>query len=275
MTIEILERFTCGKRPPHNEDRIVVTDRHVAVIDGASDPTGLQVAGTSGGAWVAQATADAIAQLPAGVSAQAAVATATAAVRAGLAEHAPDRLAPDARRPFCHLVVYSTARGELWRLGDGHFRIGNQTRLGSKEVDDVAYRFRRAVLTAHLAAGADPDELSRTDPGTAAATALYAEQHHFQNRPAHTPLAYGCIDGTDVDPAHLEIAPVPPGAELVLASDGYTNLTGDLATAEAALAAAAARDPLSVHEPLWRFGKGVQPGNVAPDDRAWVRLRTR
>ena len=272
--IEIVERFTCGKRPPHNEDRIIVTDRHVAVIDGASDPTGLQVAGTSGGAWVAQTTADAIAQLPAAATAQDMATAVTAAVRAGLAAHAPDRLALDARRPFCHLVVYSPARQELWRLGDGHFRIDQHTHLGSKEVDDIAYRFRRAVLTALLAAGADPAELARTDPGTAAATALYAEQHHLQNRPAHSPLTYGCVDGTDVDPAHLEIVPVPAVTEIVLASDGYPDLTGTLADAEAALAAAAAADPLSVHEPLWRFGKGVPPGCVAPDDRTWVRLHT-
>jgi hypothetical protein len=272
--IETLERFTCGKRPGHNEDRVVVSDHHVVVVDGASDPTGLRVDGDTGGSWVAQVAAESLRHLPADTSAAQAVELASKAVRDGLARHAPDRLALGARRPFCHLVVYAPARRELWRLGDGHFRVGSQVHLGSKEVDDVAYRFRRAVLSAHLEAGVAIETLARTDPGTAAATALYAQQHRFQNLPAAAPFAYGCIDGTEVDPSHLEIVAVPIGVELVLASDGYFDLTGDLARAETSLAAAVATDPLSINEPLWRFGKGVQPGNLAPDDRSWVRLRS-
>jgi hypothetical protein len=273
-TMEVIEQFSQGKRPPGSEDRVVVGAHHVVVIDGASDPTGLTLGGLSGGEWVAQRVADALDSLAPDATAAAAVRLATAAVREELGRVAPERLAPAARRPFCHLVAYARDRREIWRLGDGHFRVGDTVHLGSKEVDDVAYRFRRSVLLAHLSAGADPAHLAEQDPGTVAASALYAEQHRFQNRPAYEPFSYGCIDGVDVDAGHVEIVPVPAGVEVVLASDGYFDLTGDLARAEASLASAVAADPLAVGEPLWRFGKGLKPGNSAPDDRAWVRLRT-
>jgi hypothetical protein len=270
--MKVLETFSEGKRPGASEDRVVVTDSHVVVIDGASDPTGLFVGGLSGGEWVAQVTALALSELADDADAYDAVAHATAAVRRELSQHAPERLVPGARRPFCHIVAYSHARREVWRLGDGHLRIGQNVLLGAKEIDDVAYRFRRAVLLGLLAAGHDESELSEKDPGTVAATALYTVQHLFQNAPVSEHLAYGCVDGTDVDPGHVEVYPVTRGTEVVLASDGFFDLSADLAGAERALAAAVSSDRLAVQEPLWRFGKGLKPGNLAPDDRSWVRL---
>lgn len=270
--MKLLEEFSQGKRAGASEDRVVVTAAHAFVIDGASDPTGLAVEGLSGGEWVAEAVAQACRRIPSHADAVEAVSLLTAEVRARLERCAPELLQAGRRRPFCHLVAYSAARREVWRLGDGHLRVGRSVHLGSKEVDDVAYRFRRAVLLGRLAAGEDLEMLAAIDPGTEAAAALYAVQHLFQNAPADSLLSYGCIDGTDVDPGHLEVFSAAAGEEVVLASDGFFDLSGSLADAEASLEAAVTSDPLSVGEPLWRFGKGPKPGYLAPDDRSWVRL---
>ena len=57
---------------------------------------------------------------------------------------------------------------------------------------------------------------------------------------------------------------------VVLASDGYPRILPTLAASEEALAGLLAADPLCIG-PLCGT-KGVRPGNVSFDDRAYVRL---
>jgi hypothetical protein len=61
-----------------------------------------------------------------------------------------------------------------------------------------------------------------------------------------------------------------PAGELVIASDGYPVIERSLARSEATLARLLAKDPWCVGELLGT--KGVGPGQVSFDDRAYLRL---
>lgn len=272
--MRIVESRCVGKSAAGNEDRLVITEHHVAVVDGASDHMQETIEGVSGGEWVAETVAEALKRLPERIDAEGAVEAATAAVAEGLSQLASHLSAAGARRPFCHLVVYSRHKNQVWRLGDCHVRVGETVMRGSKKVDEIAYSFRRAVNLAMLKEGADEEHIRAQDPGGQAAHALQSLQHNFQNLPPHEPLAYGCIDGTPVHPGHIETFDVKEGDEVVLASDGYDCITTDLAAAEESLAQDRHRDPLAVLEPMWRQGKPVRPGAEAADDRTWVRIAT-
>jgi hypothetical protein len=266
--VDVLEQFVAGKAtdPDLCEDAVLVTADHAAVIDGATDISGRRYGGVAGGRWAMAACLDAVRALPAGVDAL----TAVAALTGELADRL-DAAQPPVDRPSAAVTIYSAAHRQLWQVGDVGFGYpGLAAGVGQprKRLDQIAASFRAAVIAAEAAAG--NLAMDQADPGRLAARALIARQGSLRNTTG--PYGYAGIDGRDVPRQLVVVHQVPEDvAELVIASDGYPVIAGTLAQSESTLARLLAADPWCVAELAGT--KGVRPGQISFDDRAYLRIR--
>ncbi len=268
--MKVIECFTQGKSAAREcEDLVVVTDDFAAVIDGATDESGVRFAGKAGGRFAAEVLGAAVEELPRETDAHSFAEALTAALGEAVRSTAGD-LSDDMRWPVASLVCVSSPRREVWRIGDCNAVIDGVHHLGGKRVDDAAYGFRAAVNAALLARGTPLDEILETDPGAEAARPLYELQQHLANRVG--PWGFGCVDGRTVPAEFVEVFGIPETpCEVVLTSDGYAQVLESLAATEARLHAMIEADPAAINE-LWAMGKSLRPGYRALDDRAFLRL---
>jgi hypothetical protein len=202
-----------------NEDRLVVTDDFVAVIDGSTSSGPLD--GRAGGIVAAETVADVIRSLPALATAPEFVALATARLSERIGSW-PENVA----RPSAASVLWSAARREIWRVGDCHFRIDDSEHNGDKPLDALAYGYRCAVVRARLALGLTTIEREQKIPVLQQPfAALIETQHIFTNLAADDPLGYGALDGRPVPAKYIEVFSAGDAREIVLCSDGLRTPT--------------------------------------------------
>ena len=248
------------------EDAVVLTDNHVAVIDGMT--TGFGDGSNHGsvppGRIAAKSMAEATASLDPSATAEEAVTAYTAALH-------------DDGHRFSEvlfgasIVCLSLHRREAWRVGDCHLRIGRIEHFGVKDVDAANSAYRAAINHACVAGGTSVEQLRVRDVGRHATRPLLDAQRHLANYTG--PFGYGVVDGTPVPSRFIEVHTLPDnGVEITMMSDGYPAFGSDLADAEVQLAASLQRDPACIDE-LCRMAKAWKPGTNGPDDRSYVRLR--
>jgi hypothetical protein len=269
--VRVIEQFLAAKTgdPEDCEDGIVVTDGIAAVIDGATDKTGRRFVGMTGGRYAMIVCADAIRTLDPAAD----MATAVSHLSTALSRKLPTAL-PPGNRPEAVAAIWSQSRREVWQIGDvyyWHHGLAEGGERQRKTVDRYASDMRVAIIKAELAAGADPADLARHDPGRAAISCLLIRQVIFCNNPGAGEWAYPAIDGTTVPLPLVTVHRVPPDVtELILASDGYPVILPTLKASEAMLARLLEKDPLCID--VLRGTKGVTPGNASFDDRAYLSL---
>ena len=248
------------------EDAVVLTDNHVAVIDGMTTGFGDRRSGRAvpPGRVAAKLLVEITASLEPRATAREAVTAYTDALR-------------DEGRRFsgvlfgASIVCLSLYRREAWRVGDCHLRIGRHEHFGEKDVDNANSAYRAAINHASLANGATAEHLRASDVGRQATGPLLDAQRHLANYTGA--FGYGVINGTPVPARFVEVHPLPDnGVEVTMMSDGYPAFGTDLGDAEARLAEALSRDPVCINE-LSRMAKAWEPGTNGPDDRSYVRLR--
>lgn len=250
------------------------TLRFVAVIDGATDKSGLlHAGGRTGGRLAAEAVAGAVQDLDPDVDPFTAVEELTHAVsRLRLELGVPeDTTTP----PSAAVAILSLSRREVWRVGDIHMGVRTGRTLqpypGEKGVDVATSLARSAYTACLLAAGVDPDEIARDDPGRRFILPLLEAQGALANAPTLTPFAYGVVDGSPVPARLVEVLPLPTlSCEVILASDGYLSAAASLSDAEEQLSVSLAKDPLRIG--VNRGTKGLRPGASSFDDRTYVRV---
>ena len=248
------------------EDAVVLTDNHVAVIDGMTTGFGDRRSGLAvpPGRIAAKRMVEITASLEPWATALEAVTAYT------------DALDRDGRRFSdvlfgASVVCVSLHRREAWRVGDCHLRIGQFEHFGEKDVDNANSAYRAAINHASLANGASVKQLRAGDVGRQATGPLLDAQRHLANYTG--PFGYGVVNGTPVPPRFVEVHTLPSnGVEITMMSDGYPAFGADLTDAEAQLAEALSRDPACINE-LSRMAKAWEPGTNGPDDRSYVRLR--
>ncbi|WP_394426478.1 GNAT family N-acetyltransferase [Streptomyces sp. SGAir0957] len=270
---QVVEHVTVPKGAAStNEDELLITDELVAVIDGATDKSGRDYGGLTGGARAAQCVRDTLARMAPGTTPGEAVEQITAAL-AELREQwnvpADDPVAPSAVA-----AVVVPALGLVWRVGDVHvaLRRGESwTRLpATKRIDDVLAGSRAAYTHCLLAGGRSEDEIAEHDPGRAVILPILKEQGRLANRPG--PYGYGVFDGTPVPADFVEIIPFDSDVkEVVLTTDGFLSPAATLAAAEDELREAISQDPQRVG--VNPGTKGIRPGADSFDDRTYARIR--
>lgn len=269
MSWSIVEQFVESKSDNRScEDVIVATPYFAAVIDGATDETGMRFKEKSGGVFAAETLGSAIEALnPELTAREFADQLSENLARAAAAVGALD---PSSRWPSASLVCLSFARREIWRIGDCSFLIDGESNIGTKRVDDAAYGFRAAINAALLAAGTPQTEILRDDPGAGFARPLLDLQQELTNQEG--PWGYGCINGRPVPDRFVEVFPLGSDVrEVVLASDGFPDPKPTLKDSEARLRNLLDIDPAAIDE-LWAVGKSLRPGANSVDDRAYLRL---
>ncbi len=179
-----------GKHPDSRrcEDLLVVTASHAAVIDGATDKTGLTYLheGTevSSGRFAALVVANALRSLDPTLSPPAATAALSHALDAAVAQQRPNLAVHE--RPAASVVVLPAhraavvGRGREGRLGDRDGAV-HEVETG-KRIDDIATGMRCAYLAARAASGSPRDPTGAdADPGRTAILPLLALQGALGN----------------------------------------------------------------------------------------------
>lgn len=272
--MRIIERFICARTgdPERCEDGIAIGAHHLAVIDGVSDKTGRALGGVSGGRRAMLALTDTIRAFPADIDLEGAVVAMSDAV--GTLAHMwgidPDR----GDGPAAVVAIYSAHHRQVWRIGDIGVRIGPMVHPGRMYIDEITTGARAAYLRARALAGEDSaeDVAGAADAGRALIMPLLRVQHRFRNLDdGECEFAYGAIDGRPVPAGFVEAFAVPPGTQVVFASDGYPQLPASLVEGERLLEEENRTDPLRIGP---HRGTRAVPNGGSYDDRAWLRFAT-
>lgn len=252
------------------EDELLITRDFLAVLDGATDKTGRKYGDQFGGKYAAEQLSRLIADLDPGIDAFEATAQLTEQLRGLIRAKDEDPLSEDG--PSAVVAIYSRARREVWRVGDITVRVGRRTRYADKRLDSAAAGVRSAYLQSLILDGSLPSNLE-IDPGRELILPMLEHQHRFRNLDdSSSSWAFGALDGRPVPKRFIQVIPIPPESEVILASDGFPSVRRTLADSERYLLADLMRDPLRI----WRHPstKGVRPNHESFDDRAWLRFTT-
>ena len=271
----ILETFLAGKTSSQAcEDFLFHDACFVAVVDGATDKTGIRIGGLTGGQIVAQTVIGCMSDrivLPSEAQFSECIAIVTDAVESRLRQAGWPQEAP---RPAACAVVYSASRREVWRVGDCHFRIDGRSHMGGKSTDDILALKRAQVLTKGLEQGLEVEDLRVNDIGRAAIFEELAKQHLLAN--AETEDGYPVLNGAPVPPRLREKqVRVLPGSHVVLCSDGFDFPRDTLAETVLRQRRSYETDPLRLGLDGCRPGtKALSPDAERHDDQCYVSFVT-
>ncbi|MEO3807397.1 hypothetical protein ABGB17_00195 [Sphaerisporangium sp. B11E5] len=259
------------------EDRVVVLEdeagvRCAAVVDGATDKSGRDHGGVTGGALAAEEVVRTLRRLDPGSGPDAGVTALTEGMRLLRSRWGVGQ--DDPAGPCAVVAVAWPRDGVVWRVGDVHVALGHEDgswerHAGEKAVDRVLADTRAAYLHALLASGTSAGELARDDPGRELIMPVLRRQGALANRDGR--FGYGVVDGRAVPPRFVDVLKLRGDCrDVVLASDGYLRAAPTLQIAERELASSLRADPLRIGE--FPATKGVPPGAGSFDDRAYLRL---
>ena len=176
-------------------------------------------------------------------------------------------------------VICSLSRREVWSVGDCQFAFlyadGRwEVHTFEKQIDKILASWRSAIVRSYLSRGLmTAAEVAQDDPGRRIIQPFITRQTLYQNDARRTDsLAFGVFDGNFIPDCFIQVIPIPSDVtEVVLASDGYPQLLPTWQETEAALQQMLQDDPLCIDALCGT--KGIKPGNVAADDRTYVKFQ--
>ena len=265
--MEIIEQQLVGKKSQETcEDGIVVTNAHVAVIDGSTSKTAIRInPAESNGRYCMQLVSETIASLPSETSCSdfCNIVTDTIAkayqhyhIDPNIIEQYPER------RLTCSAAIYSDYHRQIWMIGDCQCLVDGVLYENNKPQEAInAQKRSEYILSHHLSA----DEIMKHDVGRDFIVNDIISSMKGQNK------SYAAIDGTPIYQEGIRIIDVSKAHEIVLATDGYPFLKPKLTESEAALQELLREDPMLVT--LYQATKGLAEGNNSFDDRAYIRVK--
>ena len=267
--MKILENFSQSKygQADKNEDALVITDDFAAVIDGATDLSGLTVDGMTPGRYASQTVATGIKALPPEFTALEAINF----LSDHLAKDKRKRTLPKGFRPFCVLAIYSKNRQEIFRLKDIQVKTNQSTFDDDIPAIQILTLMRQAYLNAVIANSIPVNDILKNDPYQKILKDICEKNNALLNNDKST-FGFGVIDGAMVPEKFIEVIPVQSGSEITITSDGYPVVKDSLANSEAALKEILQNDPLLIGE--YPQPRGIVPNGISFDDRTWLKIRT-
>lgn len=267
----IIEQKTEGKAGSHrNEDGITVNENFIAVVDGSTSKTKLQVnPGMSNGRFCMLTVCDFIQSMSEDISLEAFCEGITRRIRSVYEEKAIDIAAlrdKPAERMTASAVIFSRCKRQIWLVGDCQCLIdgilSDNPKPGEKEIASK----RATVIREALASGTSIGEIRKNDIGRKAILPELKEACSRQN------ILYPVIDGFPIPIQKVKVLQADERVhEIVLASDGYPKLLPTLEESEAELHRLLIDDPLCVNENI--ATKGLNEGQSSFDDRSYIRFR--
>lgn len=268
--MQILDRFLKGKEdnPLTCEDGIFISDKLVVVIDGATSDGGGLWEGHRSGYFAKEVLLKCLEKMsPKEIfSAEAVLEQLDMALGDAVASER-GRLSMS-EYPKASIIFYNDVTREIVSYGDCQCSINGIVYLTEKRIDRLNAELRAFVLEYELLQGKSIDELMENDLGRAAIGKNLRMQSAFEN--VTGAFGYAVLNGRGIEPSLIRRYAVSPGDEVILASDGYPKLGADLVESEANLQRVLETDMLCFQNLL--STKGVKPGNVSFDDRAFCRF---
>ena len=279
LRMEIIEQQLIGKNPKKRcEDGIVVTPDFIAVIDGSTSKSSLRHSlFSSNGRYCMQLVSRYLRKAPKSITCEAFCRGVTAYVRK---HYRRSRLELMAREPWERMcasaVIFSRVSREVWMIGDCQCLLtpiinGNpqapafydNPKPYEQQLAEQRAAYYKTAQSSKLQA--QSSMVKATDKGRALIIPHMKEAMLRQN------IDYAVIDGFPIPLQHvrkltLDFRPW----EIVLASDGYPFLCPTLQESEERLAHQLSIDPMNILD--FKATKGLQPGNLSFDDRAYIRF---
>jgi hypothetical protein len=251
------------------EDSIVVTEQYIAVIDGATAKSSVQPNTASPGKVIAVAIAEYLTETKTTHYGVELVSRLSEFVRRRLLRPIGCEK-PSVEAPSASLAVYSRDARRITVVGDIAVMIGENIHRTQTPFDVCMSQTRSIVNWMEIRERGSAIGDRNVDAGREFILQILRSQHLFRNVENDNPWAYGSIDGFPVPARFVVEYVVTEGQEVVLSSDGYPLIKRSLAEAEAALVQVLTEDPLRTLKYL--DTKGMVPGQVSFDDRAYVRF---
>lgn len=267
-SMKIIEEKIVGKHSQETcEDGIVVTDNFIAVIDGSTSKTSLQIMpGINNGRYCMQLISAFIQTMDANISCIEFCQQITQAIQqtyrncgieiGRLKDHPVERLTASA-------IIFSHQRQEIWMVGDCQC-IANHQYVDNPKPYEKALAEERATIAQHLInQGKKIEELREKDDARQRILPSLIQSCKEQN------ISYPVIDGFHIPISYVKIIHLNC-PEVVFASDGYPFLKPTLIESERALQQQLETDPLNIY--TFQATKGWMKGNRSFDDRAYIRF---
>ena len=267
--MEIIESLCSSKtgRQDDCEDKLVVSDAFIAVIDGATSSTSKTFRSLTGGKMAAELIANC---LTSGIVAPEMDAeTAMSRIQAELQNYENTYSLEAQGVHLCaSAVIYSSRRQQVWAVGDCQFLLNGKHYTYAKKVDAVLAETRSLAIHMLLQKGYTEESLLKHDLGRE----MIVEHLRLQQQLENTDDEYGyAVFSSRGQVKSIAVTDVPSGSEVVLASDGYPELYATLAESEARLNELLLADPLCYK--VNKGTKGVRQGCTHYDDRTYIRFR--
>ena len=276
--MRILESFILGKEnnPLTCEDGVFISEKLVAVIDGVTAKGSRMWNGHKSGYFAKEVLLQTLQELVDGddncllADEQRSVLLLEkldmALYDAVLSQGGDDM--PTEEYPRASIILYNDITKEVISYGDCQCSMGGRIHSHGKEVDRLNSDLRAYHLEYQLLCGATIEELAQNDPGRAAIKENLRIQLGFENRKGE--FCYPVLKGCGIEKTLIKRYKVREGDVVILASDGYPRLGKSLEESERALQQILREDPMCFR--VYRSTKGVMPGNVSFDDRAFCEF---
>ena len=264
----IIEESLCkGKTEveDENEDIIVINDKFIAVIDGATSKSDTLIDGKKEGRISSEFLRDFIInELPDSIDGK----TAVARMQAAMKNYSEKNHFKEKGIHLCaSAVIFSVMRNQIWSVGDCQFMLDGQRYTFTKKVDEVMSQLRSLLVNTLICSGKTEEELLSEDTARNQIIDELKMQRFLEN--TNGEFGYSVFsDHGDIQ--DVFILDVKPGSEVILASDGYPVLWETLQKSEDSLRDLLETDPLCYKK--IKSTKGLTRGNQSFDDRSYIRF---
>jgi len=165
-------------------------------------------------------------------------------------------------------VIYSATKRQIWTIGDCQFMLNGELHTFHKKVDSILAETRALAIHMLMLAGEDEKSLMNDDKGRKMILEGLKMQQYLEN--SSDEYGYSVLSSRG-DVKDIVVTDVPPGSEIVLASDGYPELFDTLSRSEERLKEIIDSDPLCYK--YYKSTKGLVKGCKFFDDRSYIRFR--
>lgn len=171
--------------------------------------------------------------------------------------------------PRASIIFYQERTRTLCSYGDCQCLINGSLHTHKKRIDDMNASIRAFYLDYALMHGSTINNLKQKDTGREAIKKNLLMQFSFENK--NSLFGYPVLNGTGINSSLIVRYSVAAGDVIVLASDGYPELSNTLEDSERKLAEILEEDPMCFKRYL--STKGLEPGNQSFDDRTYLRFK--
>lgn len=254
------------------EDKIVITDDFISVIDGVTSKRKKTWKGKTSGQIAAQAISQAIKSSDKSSVLLDIVKRTNKLLQKWYKENNITINSDIELRATASFVIYSVHYNELWFIGDCQALVNNVHYKNDVLIDQSISVARSIYLHTELAKGKKVKDLQLNDTGREFISPLLNRQHYFQNTELSTDYSYTIVDGFSNDLITAKKVELPnQNLTITLASDGYPELHEQFDRTEERLKEILDNDPLLIKE--YKSTKGLMTGNASYDDRSFIKFQ--